>query len=308
VRAIGIREFGGRDRLELLELPEPKVAPDGVKIRVHAAGVNPVDWKLREGRLAPRFPHVFPVVPGWDAAGVVEEVGPAVVEVAPGDEVIAYCRKHFVGEGTYAELVSVPVGFVARKPETASFEQAAGLPLVGLTAYQALFFSAGLTAGESVLVQAAAGGVGSAAVQLAVDAGAEVIGVASEANRDHVLALGAYEVVDRAGDVAGVVRELVPGGVDVAFDLYGDETLGDAVRDGGRIVSIAAPPTYRERDVVPSYVFVRPNGEELDELARLYDEGRLVVELQEVLPLEEAARAHEVSEAGHVRGKLVLTL
>jgi NADPH2:quinone reductase len=306
VRAIGIREFGGRDKLELLELPEPKVAPDGVKIRVRAAGVNPVDWKLREGRLEPRFPHVFPVVPGWDAAGVVEEVGPAVVELAPGDEVIAYCRKHFVGEGTYAELVSVPVGFVARKPETASFEQAAGLPLVGLTAYQALFFSAGLTAGESVVVQAAAGGVGSTAVQLAVDAGAEVIGLASEANRDHVLALGAYEVVDRAGDVAAAIRELVPEGVDVAFDVYGDETLGDAVRDGGRIVSIAAPPTYRERDVLPSYVFVRPNGEELDDLARLYDEGRLVVELQEVLPLEEAARAHELSEAGHVRGKLVL--
>ena len=306
MRAIGIREFGGRDKLELLDLPEPRVAPDGVKIRVRAAGVNPVDWKLREGRLEPRFPHVFPVVPGWDAAGVVEEVGPAVVELAPGDEVIAYCRKHFVGEGTYAELVSVPVGFVARKPETASFEQAAGLPLVALTAYQALFFSAGLTAGESVLVQAAAGGVGSTAVQLAVDAGAEVIGVASEATRDHVLALGAYEVVDRDGDVAAAVRELVPEGVDVAFDVYGDETLGDAVRDGGRIVSIAAPPTYRERDVLPSYVFVRPNGEELDELARLYDDGRLVVELQEVLPLEEAARAHELSEAGHVRGKLVL--
>jgi NADPH2:quinone reductase len=306
VRAIGIREFGGRDKLELLDLPEPRVAPDGVKIRVRAAGVNPVDWKLREGRLEPRFPHVFPVVPGWDAAGVVEEVGPAVVELAPGDEVIAYCRKHFVGEGTYAELVSVPVGFVAPKPETASFEQAAGLPLVALTAYQALFFSAGLTAGESVLVQAAAGGVGSTAVQLAVDAGAEVIGVASEANRDHVLALGAYEVVDRAGDVAAAVRELVPEGVDVAFDVYGDERLGDAVRDGGRIVSIAAPPTYRERDVLPSYVFVRPNGEELEELARLYDDGRLVVELQEVLPLEEAARAHELSEAGHVRGKLVL--
>lgn len=306
MRAIGIREFGGRDKLELLDLPEPRVAPDGVKIRVRAAGVNPVDWKLREGRLEPRFPHVFPVVPGWDAAGVVEEVGPAVVELAPGDEVIAYCRKHFVGEGTYAELVSVPVGFVAPKPETASFEQAAGLPLVALTAYQALFFSAGLTAGESVLVQAAAGGVGSTAVQLAVDAGAEVIGVASEANRDHVLALGAYEVVDRAGDVAAAVRELVPEGVDVAFDVYGDERLGDAVRDGGRIVSIAAPPTYRERDVLPSYVFVRPNGEELDELARLYDDGRLVVELQEVLPLEEAARAHELSEAGHVRGKLVL--
>lgn len=306
MRAIGIREFGGRDKLEPLEVPEPKVAPDGVKIQVRAAGVNPVDWKLREGRLEPRFPHVFPVVPGWDAAGVVEEVGPSVVEVAPGDEVFAYCRKHFVGEGTYAELVSVPVTYVARKPESASFEQAAGIPLVGLTAYQALFFAAGLIAGESVVVQAAAGGVGSMAVQLAVDAGAEVIGVASERNREYVLGLGAYEVVERSEDVAAAVREVLPEGVDVAFDVYGDERLGNAVRDGGRIVSIAAPPSYRERGVEPSYVFVRPNGEELEELAQLFDDGRLAVELQEVLPLEEAARAHELSEAGHVRGKLVL--
>jgi NADPH:quinone reductase-like Zn-dependent oxidoreductase len=308
VRAIGIREFGGREKLELLELPEPKVAPDGVKIRIRAAGVNPVDWKLREGRLEPRFPHVFPVVPGWDAAGVVEEVGPGVVEVTPGEEVFAYCRKHFVGEGTYAEFVSVPVTFVAPKPETASFEQAAAIPLVGLTAYQALFFATALTAGESVLVQAAGGGVGSTAVQLAVDAGAEVIGVASERNRDHVLGLGAYEVVERTADVPAAVRQVVPRGVDVALDVYGDESLGDAVRDGGRLVSLAAPPSYRERGVEPSYVFVRPNGEELEELARLFDDGRLVVELQEVLPLEDAARAHELSEAGHVRGKLVLTV
>lgn len=306
MRSIGIREFGGRDKLELIDVPEPKVPPDAVKIRVVAAGVNPVDWKLREGRLEPRFPHVFPVVLGWDAAGVVEEIGPGVVEVAPGDEVIAYCRKHFVGEGTYAEFVSVPATFVARKPERLSFEEAAGMPLVGLTAYQALFFSAGLTAGERVLVQAAAGGVGSMAVQLAVDAGAEVIAVASEQNRERALELGAYEVVDRHGDVAAAVRELVPDGVEVALDLYGDERLGDAVRDGGRLVSIAAPPAYRERDVVPSYVFVRPNGEELEELAALAGDGRLVVDVQEALPLEQAARAHELSESGHTRGKIVL--
>ena len=307
MRAIGVREFGGRDRLEELELPKPKVPPDGVLIRVRAAGVNPVDWKMREGRLDPRFPHILPVVPGWDAAGVVEEVGPGVVEFAPGDEVYAYCRKPFVGEGTYAELVSVPVTSVARKPESLSFEEAGGMPLVGLTAYQALFFAAGLTAGERVLVHAAAGGVGSMAVQLAVDAGAEVIGVASEENREHVLALGAYEVVDRTkGVVAEAVRELVPEGVDVALEVYPDETLGDAVRDEGRLVSLVAPPTYGERGVVPLYVFCRPDGEQLEELATLADDGRFGVELQEVLPLAEAARAHELSESGHVRGKLVL--
>jgi NADPH:quinone reductase-like Zn-dependent oxidoreductase len=245
---------------------------------------------------------------GWDAAGVVDEVGPGVVEFAPGDEVMAYCRKHFVGEGTYAEYVTVPTTFAARKPAQLSFEQAAGLPLVGLTASQALFFAAGLVAGERVLIPAAAGGVGSLAVQLAADAGAEVIGVASEANRDRVLELGAYEVIDRSRAPSHAVRELVPEGVDVAIEVYPDETLGDAVRDGGRLVSLVAPPSYRERGVTPSYVFVRPNGEELEELAVLAEESRLVVDVQEVLPLEEAARAHELSEAGHARGKLVLRI
>jgi NADPH:quinone reductase-like Zn-dependent oxidoreductase len=306
VRAIGIHEFGGRDKLQLLDLPEPKVPPDFVKIQVRAAGVNPVDWKIREGRSEPRFPVVFPVVPGWDAAGIVAEVGPAVTEFAPGDEVYAYCRKHFLGEGTYAEYVSVPDTYVARKPESLSFEQAAAIPLASLTAYQALFLAAGLTAGERVLVSAAAGGVGSFAVQLAVDAGVEVIGVASEPHRDRVLELGAYEVIDRSRDVVEAVHEFVPEGVDVVFDLYGDERLGEAVRDGGRLVSIAAPPSYRERGVVPTYVFVRPDGELLEELAAMADDGRLVVDLAEVLPLEQAARAQELSEGGHVRGKLVL--
>jgi NADPH:quinone reductase-like Zn-dependent oxidoreductase len=306
VRAIGIHEFGGRDKLQLLELPEPKVPPDFVKIQVRAAGVNPVDWKIREGRSEPRFPVVFPVVPGWDAAGVVAEVGPAVTEFVPGDQVYAYCRKHFLGEGTYAEYVSVPDTYVARKPESLSFEQTAAIPLASSTAYQALFLAAGLTAGERVLVSAAAGGVGSFAVQLAVDAGVEVIGVASEPHRDRVLELGAYEVIDRSRDVVEAVHEFVPEGVDVVFDLYGDERLGEAVRDGGRLVSIAAPPSYRERGVVPTYVFVRPDGELLEELAAMADDGRLVVDLAEVLPLEQAARAQELSEGGHVRGKLVL--
>ena len=306
MRAIGIHEFGGRDKLQLLDLPEPKVPPDFVKIQVRAAGVNPVDWKIREGRSEPRFPVVFPVVPGWDAAGVVAEVGPAVTEFAPGDEVYAYCRKHFLGEGTYAEYVSVPDASVARKPESLSFEQAAAIPLASLTAYQALFLAAGLTAGERVLVSAAAGGVGSFAVQLAIDAGAEVIGVASEQHRDRVLELGAYEVIDRSRDVVEAVRELIPDGVDVVFDLYGDERLGDAARDEGRLVSIASPPSYGERGVVASYVFVRPDGEQLEELAALADDGRLLVDIAEVLPLEDAARAHELIEAGHTRGKLVL--
>jgi NADPH:quinone reductase-like Zn-dependent oxidoreductase len=315
VRAVGIREFGGRDRLELLEVAEPRVGADVVRIRVRAAGVNPVDWKIREGRVEPAWPHVFPVVPGWDAAGVVDRVGPAVTTVQPGDEVFAYCRKHFIGQDAYAELVSVPETSVARKPRSLDFEHAAGIPLAALTAYQALFIGAGLTGGETVLVQAAAGGVGSFAVQLAVDAGADVIGTASARNEEYVLGLGAVEVVDYTeGSVAAAVRKIVPDGVDVVLDSLGGEALResvDAVRDGGRIVSIAQPPTddvFRQREIEPLYVFVRPDAEQLEELAELVDDNRLSVHLDEVLPLEQAARAHERSEAGHVRGKLVLAV
>jgi NADPH:quinone reductase-like Zn-dependent oxidoreductase len=313
VRAIAIREFGGRDKLERMELPEPKLPPDAVKIRIRAAGVNPVDWKLREGRLEPAFPHFFPVVPGWDAAGVVEAIGPGVVEVAPGDEVFAYCRKHFVGEGTYAEYVTVPVTFVARKPSRLSFEEAGAIPLAGLAAYQALFFGAGLTAGETVLVYGASGGVGGFAVQIAVSAGAEVIAVAREENREYVLGLGAYEVLDYSErDVVDAVRELVPDGVDVVLDVIGGETLAravDAVRDEGRIVSIVQPPTdarFRARGIQPAYIFVRPDGEQLEELAELAETNQLVVHLHEAVPLERADRAHELLENGHVRGKVVL--
>ena len=296
-------------------MPEPKVGADVVRIRVHAAGVNPVDWKIREGRLDPAWPHVFPVVPGWEAAGVVERVGPAVTSVAPGDEVFAYCRKHFVGEGAYAEFVTVLETAVAPKPRSLDFEHAAGVPLCALTAYQALFFAAGLTAGETVLVQGAAGGVGSFAVQLAADAGAEVIGTASEANHEYVLGLGALEAIDyRERNVADAVREIAPDGVDVALDLVGGDVLRgsvDAVRDEGRIVSIVQPPTdelFRQRGIEPAYVFVRPDAEQLAELADMVDEERLSVHVDEVLRLEEAARAHELSEARHVRGKLVLAV
>ncbi len=313
MRAVGIREFGGRDRLEVLDVPEPKVGADVVRIRVRAAGVNPVDWKIREGRLEAAWPHVFPVVPGWDAAGTVDRVGPAVTSVEPGDEVFAYCRKPFIGQDAYAELVSVPETYVARKPRSLDFEQAAAVPLAALTAYQALFLGAGLTGGETVLVHRAAGGVGSFAVQLAADAGADAIGTASARNEEFVLGLGAVEAVDyAAGDLVAAVREIAPDGVDVVLDSLGGDDLRESVelvRDGGRIVSIAEPPAgdvFRQRGIEARYVFVRPDAEQLEELAEMIDGGRLSVHVDGVLALEEAAHAHELSEAGHVRGKLVL--
>jgi len=307
MRAIAIERFGGRDELRPMDLPDPKVGPDSVLVRVRKTGINPVDCKLSEGYLDAAFNHRFTVVLGWDVAGVVDQVGPAVVDLAVGDEVYAYGRKTEVAGGTYAELVSLPAAMVARKPAGLSFTQAAGVPLAALTAWQALVEAAGVQRGERVLVQAAAGGVGHLAVQIAVARGAEVIGSASPANHDFVRSLGATEVIDyTAGPVAGQVDPQV----DVLFDLFGGDALADArgaVRSGGRVVSLAEPqPAGDREDLQGRYVFVHPSADGLDALTALFDAGDLRVEVAATYPLEQAGAAHERLEEGHVRGKLVL--
>jgi NADPH:quinone reductase-like Zn-dependent oxidoreductase len=305
LRGIAIEEFGGPDQMKVMDLPEPPVGPDVVVIDVKAAGVNPVDWKLRNGGLADRFPHHFPVGIGWDAAGVVEAVGPAVRDFRPGDEVFAYCRKPAIEDGTYAERIGVPRTQVALKPESASFVEAGALPLAALTAWQCLTEALELQSGESILVTAGAGGVGHFAVQLARALGAEVFATASPAKHDFVRELGATEVVDYS---AGGVAEAV-GRVDTVFDIVGGDAQADALaalREGGRIVSIV-DPTVRER---PGgfYVFVRQDGANLRELARRFDAGELRVEIAETFPLDRAADAHRLIEEGHMRGKLVIEI
>ena len=294
MRAVVIDEFGGREKLRVADVPEPPLLPDGVRIAIRAAGVNPVDWKTREGRQVPRFPHVFPVILGWDAAGVVSEVGPAVTRFAPGDEVWAYCRKHFIGEGTYGEQVVVPQEFVAPKPAALSWEEAAAVPLAALTAWQCLVERLELAAGETVLVHAAAGGVGHFAVQIAVALGARPLGTGSAANAEFVRGLGA-EFVDYRTDP-------LPEHVDAALDPLGGESLEATKRIAGRVVSIVQPGAGH------LYEYVRPDGGQLETLGRLVDEGRLRPHVQHVFPLEQAAAAHELLEAGHVRGKLVLAI
>jgi NADPH:quinone reductase-like Zn-dependent oxidoreductase len=308
MRAIAYHEYGGSDRLELTDLPEPKVGPDTVLVRVRAAGVNPVDWKVREGNSDGAFDVYFPVVPGWDAAGTVERVGPAVTEFAPGDEVVAYLRRDEIRRGTYAELTPAPVRSVAAKPAAASWTEAAGLPLVGLTALQAL--TAGrVGAGDTVLVHAASGGVGHLAVQLARILGADrVIGTASPRNHEFVASLGAEPVAYGEDLVAGVER-LAPDGVDAAFDFAGGDALDASwrlTRDPARVVSILSPPAVLEGG--GRYVFVRPDAEQLARLAGWYDEGRLRVHVDRTFPLAEAAAAQDLVREGHVRGKVVLEI
>lgn len=309
MRAVTYHSYGKPDVLELGEVDEPKVGPDWVKIAVRASSVNPVDWKLASGGMDGVLDVFFPVIPGWDVAGVVEEVGPAVTELEVGDEVFGYVRKDAVHGGTYAEKVSAPRGTVARKPAGLSFAEAAALPLAGLTAYQALVHVLDVSEGDTVLVHAAAGGVGSFAVQIAVARGARVIGTASEDNHDYVAGLGA-EPIEYGDGMLDRIVELAPDGVDAIFDPIGDDTLAmspDLLAGGaaGRIVSIADPGV---KDLGGHYVFVHPSVPDLEALAALADAGKLTVDIAATYPLADADKAWEDSMGGHTRGKIVLTV
>jgi NADPH:quinone reductase-like Zn-dependent oxidoreductase len=311
VRAVYINEWGDRDVMQVGDVPDPPVGPDVVLVRIKAAGVNPVDYKIRGGYMAERFPFHFPVVLGWDAAGVVQKVGPAVTWFKPGDEVYGYCRRHHLQFGTYAELDIVPEGFLAHKPASLSFEEAAAVPLAALTAHQALD-SLGLRAGETLFVTGGSGGVGHFAVQLGVVRGARVIATASERNHEFVRELGGEPVDYHGDDVARRVCDLAAtDGVDAALDLFGSddrETAYSVLRRGGRLASVAQPPPPHRDGFESQYIFVRPAGDQLSELASLIDEGRLRPTVQEVFALEQAAEAHARLEEGHVRGKLVLRI
>ncbi|WP_109509296.1 NADP-dependent oxidoreductase [Nocardioides speluncae] len=306
MKAIAFTEYGGPERLQLVDRPDPKVAPSEVLIQVKAAGVNPVDWKVGAGRLDPLMETTFPVIPGWDVAGVVAAVGLDAGEYAVGDEVIGYIRKDAVQHGSYAELVAANVRLLAPKPAALSWEQAAGLPLAGLTAYQALN-RVQVTSGDVVLVHAAAGGVGALATQLAVARGARVIGTASERNHDFLRELGAEPVT--YGDGLGErVRDLAPGGVDAVLDLVGGGTVEVSlplVREASRVVSIA---DRAAGEAGGQYLWVRPSAADLTALGDLADAGKLTVPVARTLPLAEAGEAWRLSQEGRTRGKLVLTV
>ena len=298
MQAVLIRETGDSDVLKLEEVDSPEPADGEVLVRTRAISVNPTDWKSRSGMSDLELPAVL----GRDVSGVVE--ASRSEDFADGDEVFGNPA------GTYAELVSAPAETLARKPEGLSHEQAAALPVAGLTAWQALFDKAGLESGQTVVVAGAAGGVGHLAVQFAKHAGARVVGTGSSRNRDFVLGLGADDYVDYTEQDAGAAVD----DADVAFDTVGGDTTGSLVstlREAGVLVTIAnAPPedAAAERGARAELHVTSPNREELSRIAELVASGEVRVELAEVLPLAEIRRAHELSQDGHVRGKIVLTV
>ncbi|HEX5771853.1 MAG TPA: NADP-dependent oxidoreductase [Nocardioidaceae bacterium] len=307
MRAAVYDEYGDADVMTVREHDDPPVGPDTILVRAKATSVNPVDWKIRRGYLQGAYPHHLPIIPGWDVAGVVEAVGPAVITgLEVGDEVWGYVRRDDVQWGTASELVPAPERTVSRKPASLSFEEAAAVPLAGLTAYQALTEALSVEEGERVLVHAAAGGVGQFAVQIALARGCEVVGTASPDNHDFLRELGVTEVVDYH---QGPVSEQLSTPVEAVLDLVGGDALADApnqVKHPTRIASIIDAQTVHE--LGGTYVFVRPERAHLDVLADLADAGKLRVDLAEVLPLEQIAEAHQRSEAGHTRGKIAVRI
>jgi len=306
MKAVRIHTYGGPEVLKFEDAPRPEPAPGEVLIKVNAAGVNPIDWKTRAGCLKDHRPYVFPLILGWDVSGIIEATGHDGTRFKKGDEV--YARTDTARNGAYAQYIVAKQVEVAQKPKSIDHIRAAAIPLAAVTAWQALFDAAGLSAGQKVLIHGAAGGVGSFAVQLAKWKGTHVIGTASARNQAFIQELGADESIDytktRFDDV---VRD-----VDVVFDTVAGETQTRSwkvLNKGGILVSIASPPSAEDavkNGVRQAIVFMVPNASQLAEIAKLVDSGKLKPVVETVLPLSEARRAHEVSQTGHTRGKIVL--
>jgi NADPH:quinone reductase-like Zn-dependent oxidoreductase len=299
MKAVVIHETGDPDVLRYEETDRPEPGDGEVLIRVHAASVNPADWKDRRGFRDNPLPRVL----GFDVSGTVESS--RADGFAEGDQVFGMSAS-----GGYAEYSTASAALIAKKPEGVSHEQAAAIPVAGVTAWQALFDRGGLRSGQTALVAGAAGGVGHFAVQFAKVAGARAIGTGSTRNRDFVLGLGADEYVDYTQQEVG---EAVSG-AEVALDTVGGEvtaSLLPAVRGGGMLVTIAAAPpeeAARERGVRAELLVTSPKSDDLARIAELVASADVRVEIAEAMPLADVKRAHEISEGGHVRGKLVLTL
>jgi NADPH:quinone reductase-like Zn-dependent oxidoreductase len=309
MRAIIAERQGGPEVLRLREVERPTPGLTEILVRVHAAGVNPTDWKSRSGGgIASRS---FPLILGYDVAGVVEEAGPGVTLYQPGDEVLGMPKFPHL-PGAYAEYVAAPARHFAPKPASLSFEEAAGLPLAALTAWQGLIDTGKLTAGQRVLIHAAAGGVGHLAVQIAKSLGAYVTGTASAAKYEFVRGLGADEVIDyHTADFVKVLRDRP---VDVVFDTIAGDYSGRslaALKDGGVLVSIlpvgeAAMKEAERRGIPTGFTLVEPDRLALTAIVHLIEQGRLKVAIDSVFPLEDAAEAHRRSETGRALGKIVL--
>lgn len=307
-RAVIIEEYGHADQLKESTVTLPQLGEHQVVVKVAATSVNPIDWKLREGYLAQMMPWDFPIILGWDVAGEIVEIGSAVTDWKVGQKVFA--RPETTRFGTYADYTIVDDHLLAVKPENVSFEDAAAVPLAGLTAYQALFTHGQLKAGEKVLIHAGAGGVGIYAIQLAKNAGATVITTASEKNHALLKELGADQVIDyHTTDFSEVLTD-----IDLVFDTMGGDTQADSfkvLKSDGRLISIVGDPdeALAKKVAVAKSIWLQPDGKQLQEIADLMEAGKVKSVVGHTYPLtaEGVKEAHELSATHHAKGKIVLT-
>lgn len=306
MKAVRIHQYGDASVLAYEDAPTPVVAADDVLVRVVAASVNPVDWKVREGYLKQMIVHPMPLVLGWDVSGVIEAVGTGATRFGVGDAV--YARPDILRDGTYAEYVAIREVEVARKPATISHVEAASLPLAGITAWESLVTAAQITAKQRVLIHAGSGGVGSLAIQLAKSRGAFVIATTSTRNVALVKSLGADEVIDyRAQRFEAVAKD-----IDVVFDTIGgavQESSWSVLKPGGILVSVISPPSEERAKALgvrSAFVFIGPDAAVLAQLAALVDAGSLRPIVGAEFALADIAAAHALSQSGRAVGKIVL--
>lgn len=306
MKAITFEKFGSSTVLKQDIIEQPTPAKGEILIKIKHTSVNPVDWKIREGYLQSMLPHQFPIIPGWDAAGEVIALGESVTTFKTGDLVYAYTRLPTVHSGTYAEFIAIPESFVAHQPKSLESFQAASVPLVGLTAYQALHEAAQIKKGDKVLIIGGSGGVGSFAIQFAKIAKAEVTAIASTTNLEYLKKLGAHHVIDYTqDDIKQEALKIAPNGFDIVFDAVGGESLqlGSLLtHQNSRIVSIVETPSKG------IFHFVYPNGKQLSVIAQMFDDGLLQIPTIQLRSIKDASLALDENQKRHTQGKIVLSI
>lgn len=313
MRAIAIEKFGAQEEVKVMHLTPPPLQEEDVQISIKYAGVNPVDWKIKDGLLKERMPSEFPIVLGMDCAGVITAIGKNIKNFKIGDEVFTFCKKSKMQWGTYAEFLRVDAQQVAIKPKKLNFAEAAALPLSALTAWQALFDHGKLKKGGTVLIHAGAGGVGTMAIQFAKSIGAFVITTASKAHHSYVKKCGADLIIDYSKEsfVKKITQEF-PTGIDLVIDSMGGEVCTESMRvikERGCLVSLLQQfddKKAQPNDIRCVFFLTKPDGSQLQKIAELIDKGTIFAPQIEELPLESAQIALEKVRAGHVIGKIVL--
>ncbi len=317
MKAVYYDTHGGSEVLQLGDRPVPEPGEHQVLVRVAAAAVNPIDRRLRAGELQEYITRTFPVIPGWDFSGRIVKLGANVKTWKVDDEVLGLAFTWSIQHGTYAEYVIVDVSALAYKPESLSFIQAAALPLVNLTAWQALAEFANLQSGQTVLIQAGAGGVGSVAIAMAKYLGATVYTTASSNNTEYVHHLGADHIIDyRVMDYESFIKDKEPHGLDMVLESLLGEGIAEAAirmtKTGGCVAYMNnEPPDMPDiaaRNITAEFLHHRPDGDMLSLLVGLYDKGILPMPNIEEMPLHEAQEAHRRSESGRTRGKIVFNI